>query len=73
MYTEDEAMGKWCCADMDSQCVASRCMAWRWAQKANPEWKPRHSLQWPPLHPDEGPPMYLEDRTRGYCGLAGRP
>lgn len=54
-------------------CVGSACMAWRWARKPNEEWKPDHSMMWPPRDNRLGPQPYIEDRERGYCGLAGRP
>lgn len=40
-----------------SRCIASACMAWRWAEK------------WDTLNDEyETGPL-----TRGYCGLAGKP
>ncbi|MER9912855.1 hypothetical protein NKJ71_19705 [Mesorhizobium sp. M0050] len=55
-------------------CVASKCMMWRWAQKPNPDWRPSGAMgTWPMQDHRNDPPMYLEDTTRGYCGLGGRP
>lgn len=56
-----------------SKCLGSACMAWRWSQKRNPDWKPDTS-GWagPGRHPADTPPLYVEDREHGYCGLAGR-
>jgi hypothetical protein len=75
--TEAEAKKKLChisMASWDETCRASECMAWRWAQKRNPAWKGRGwSASATPTHPEDEPPMYVEDRKRGYCGLAGRP
>jgi hypothetical protein len=58
-----------------AKCIGSNCMMWRWAQKPNPNWKqPDHnSMSWPPRDTRSDPPMYIEDTTRGYCGLGGRP
>ena len=43
-----------------SECLASKCMAWRWMLNVgeNPE-NPAEAMSLPP--------------TEGYCGLAGRP
>lgn len=76
-YTEDEARERWCPFFVEAAinrpegmpqvcCIASQCMVWRWAQKRNPDWKAI-------LHPDDEQPLYIEDGTRGYCGLAGKP
>ena len=56
--------------EIRSYCISSRCMAWRWAQKPNPDYKRPHA-QMP--YPDNLPPTHIEDRERGFCGLAGRP
>ena len=51
---------------MPRMCIGSACMAWRWAQKPNPDFQPMSA--WPTLpHAN----LYLEDRERGYCGYAG--
>lgn len=58
-----------------ARCIASKCMAWRWAQKPNPEWKPRDGMSMTlgyGIDTRNDPPMYVDDTTRGYCGLAGR-
>lgn len=58
---------------INSRCIASECMAWRWAQKRNPDWQPDHSGQmWPSPHPDDGSPLYVTDHERGHCGLASK-
>ena len=55
-------------------CIASECMAWRWGTKRNPDWKPTGSMMpWPAPHPDDSPAYYITDKTRGHCGLAGKP
>ena len=57
-------------------CVASNCMMWRWVRKPNPHWTPaEHAVSafYPPRDARNDPPPYIEDTTRGYCGLAGRP
>jgi hypothetical protein len=56
-----------------SLCSGAQCMAWRWAQKPNPDWKPDHGMMYPPPDRRLDPQPYIEDRERGYCGLAGRP
>lgn len=56
-----------------AHCIASDCMMWRWARKPNPDWRPQNSIQMPPRDTRSDPPMYLDDTTRGYCGIAGRP
>jgi len=53
-------------------CFGSRCMAWRWAEERNPEYKQPHAMQYPPLMPWDNP-MTIKSTTHGYCGLAGRP
>jgi hypothetical protein len=61
--------------DRETLCIGSACMAWRWGQKRNPDWKSSHGMMamgWEP-HPDEKVPAYIKDPERGYCGLAGRP
>jgi hypothetical protein len=55
-----------------SICIGSHCMAWRWAMKRNPDWKQSGIGGYPLPHPDDTSPPYIEDRERGYCGLAGR-
>ena len=56
-------------------CIASACMAWRWADVPNPEYDlKRHLFQgglYPPITPS--PPMTIKSDTDGHCGLAGRP
>lgn len=76
MYTPEEAKTKGCPATQvpghpHSTCIASACMAWRWAQKPNPDWKPSPFTF--PHDPRAAAPTYIEDREHGYCGLAGRP
>lgn len=77
--TEEEAKTRWCplarqneFSRQGDQCMASHCMAWRWARKLNPDWKPDHTMSYPPRDTRNDPPMYIVDTTRGYCGLAGR-
>lgn len=59
----------------DCRCIASRCTAWRWAQKPNPDWVIPSGVQMSSSQRDTryDPPLFIEDKTRGYCGLAGRP
>ena|SRR3990167_11273489 len=57
-----------------NRCIGSACMMWRWTEKPNPDWKPDSPMPWyPQEHPDDKPALYIEDKTRGYCGLAGKP
>lgn len=56
-------------------CTGSSCMAWRWGQKRNPDWKPpaMYGMGGFTSHPADEAPAYVTDHERGYCGLAGRP
>ena len=56
-----------------TKCIASECMAWRWATEPNPEWKPDHSMMWPPSDTRFGEQPYIADKKNGFCGLAGKP
>jgi hypothetical protein len=81
IVSEEEAQAKWCpwvrasgngvSNNIYAQCRASKCMMWRWAQKPNPDWVPNSVVTsvWP-KHPMENQ-MMLQDRERGYCGVAG--
>ena len=89
LLTEDEAKTKRCCGPEgcgythtsatstragERYCIASACIAWRWGQKRNPDWKPDHSgMMWPSPHPDDRPATHIRDTEHGYCGLSGRP
>ena len=63
--TEKEAKTKWCPINGDtdagssSDCIGSRCMAWRWLHKAGTD--------------ENDQPNYYAGPWQGYCGLAGRP
>lgn len=87
--TEDEAKTKWCPftrvgeqasgaaenrPDGSYNCIASGCMAWRWAQKPNPDWKEQNGMMvsYPPRDTRYDEPMYVEDRTHGHCGAFGK-
>lgn len=81
MLTEKQAKTKWCpLAAANSTnprkplCIASNCAAWRWAQKPNPAWKDTRSMMatYPPSDTRFDEPMYIEDKTRGHCGIAGQ-
>ena len=45
-------------------CVGSRCMAWRWDWKANPNYPDGMSTSELPA---------IRDEKHGHCGLAGAP
>lgn len=72
-FAHNESKSLWMTATAPERCIASACMAWRRAQKPNPEWKQSHSMMWPPPDPRYEPPMFVKDETHGYCGLAGVP
>jgi hypothetical protein len=58
----------------EARCLGPACMAWRWGQKPNPDWKPQTGMSMPNyINPMTEAPMSIEDRSRGFCGLAGRP
>lgn len=70
-HTENEAEKLWC-PPLGGRCIAKGCMMWRWAQKPNPEWKPPNMMTTYGIDTRNDPPMYIDDTTRGYCGLGGR-
>ena len=59
---EEKAHKKMCPYEQGSEqafnCQGSKCMAWRWADEDYDE--NNYPIDFPP-------------KTRGYCGLAGRP
>lgn len=58
----------------NSRCLGSSCIAWRWADERNPDWKPSTGMMWPDTrHPDDILKPWRPSKTHGYCGLAGRP
>lgn len=69
--TEAEAGTRWChrMPSDSSNCIGSRCMAWRWAERMKDD--PRQYMMFP------SPPIVMEPVTdadgnrMGYCGLAG--
>lgn len=82
--TEDEAKTKSChktigpVASADGStpwfspqvCLGSACMAWRWDDVPNPNYRP---IQVWPSDQLGTNPSYLKSTTDGHCGLAGRP
>lgn len=56
-----------------AKCIGSNCMMWRWANKPNPAWQPPNMMTTYGADTRNDPPAYIDDTTRGYCGLAGRP
>ena len=84
MYmTEEEARGKWCpliaSGDQRDRCLASGCMAWRWAIPGKFDAIQKHreetgcSLMEAKEYVDRNHPELTMTPTRGYCGLVGRP
>jgi hypothetical protein len=77
MMTEEEAQQKWCPQSRSQQhdganrkdgasggigvCIASQCMAWRWAVE------PKTRDEWNDRYPNRS------IRAEGFCGLSGRP
>jgi hypothetical protein len=74
LLTEEEAAMKWCVQSGSDHCMGSDCMAWRWGQMRNPDWKPDHPgmMSYGQSHPDDRAPTHISDTEHGYCGLAGR-
>ncbi len=66
VWTEEEAKTKWCpfaptqFEEVTTDCIASRCMAWRWKARFGTD----------PVNPENCAQL---EPTHGYCGLAGRP
>ena len=60
MIVEESKANKMrCCGPLaEMNCQGSRCMAWRWSDEDYDE--NNYPIDFPP-------------KTRGYCGLAGRP
>jgi hypothetical protein len=57
-----------------ANCIGSACMQWRWAQKRNPDFVPKnYMVATLPTHPADHVSPFIEDTSRGYCGLAGKP
>lgn len=66
LMTEEQAKEKRCCQTLADPCLASGCMAWRWAPS---KWvnKDGMELDFDPREPD------AVETKLGYCGLASRP
>jgi hypothetical protein len=57
-----------------SMCLGSVCSQWRWAREKNPEYKPlSYMTPIKAVHPADEEQPWRPSKTRGYCGLAGRP
>ena len=73
MIVEEKKAGEHICPHLTEwrqKCEALRCMAWRWADIRNPDWRPPNLMYQPdPL----GNSLTIKSDTEGYCGLAGRP
>lgn len=85
--TEEEAVGTKLCPRMFAKgergdiftggCFGSTCMAWRWAKVKNlrhyetGELKPVVAGAW--YRTKHWHEVKVEDKTKGYCGLAGVP
>lgn len=86
LMTEKDAKTKWCShtrvgeqasgaaenrPDGSYNCIASACMAWRWAEERNAEVEAEFEASCP-----SGASMGCEvvgPQPVGYCGLAGKP
>lgn len=79
MHTETEAKTKWCpfrgggqVSEDQTHCLASGCMAWRWAKDS--VWQYRDGII---LITDRKPQDYTMRGggwvRRGFCGLSGKP
>lgn len=80
MHTEDEAKKLWCpqkgvdgspWSEGFQCCIASKCMAWRWAKIINPDHQPPRDM-WPDRREPHEKELYIDGREKGYCGLAGK-
>ena len=83
ILTEEEAKTKWCPMTIAhggtmSECVASQCMAWRWAPY--PEWVLDSAGAGGGGGEEDGRRTFTTTKTerrntephRGFCGLAGK-
>lgn len=72
---EEEAKERWCpIARNFNNCIASRCMFWRWKKIPNPAWKDETAFVFRPANnPYASEPMTVDSTTFGHCGLAGVP
>jgi len=73
MIIEKDAHKKWC-HQISGECVASKCMAWRWFDTLTDDGT---ACNWTPSAmaarlPKDVEPKALDQR-RGFCGLAGKP
>lgn len=57
---------------INSKCLGSECMAWRWNKAANPNWKPRNYISSIVSNPYLEEPSSADSQIEGYCGLAGK-
>lgn len=92
MLAEDEAQEKWCPyrdeqrtewhTKLFDRCVASKCMAWRWARaketKAYLDAVQKHMKDTGDNFNKATQKVYAEigstfEQVEGYCGLAGKP
>ena len=70
MMTEKEARKRWCPKGInDSRCIASGCMAWRWAPQE--DWVGRINANRELSKMSIGEAAEMTPRE-GYCGLAGK-
>lgn len=52
-----------------TQCIASECMAWRWAQEIDETGKMNTAYRKTPIKDSPG---HFDNAPLGYCGLAGK-
>lgn len=62
MLSEQEAREKFCPMRASTNCIAAKCMAWRWSERLPAPNAPRGTIG---AKRNEG--------RRGFCGLAGVP
>lgn len=85
VMTEEEAKKRACCSGAqrprdNGACIASQCMAWRWAWFGQTTWQGSGD---PPGGPEGWDLLWIRggeagwkqrgERSPGYCGLAGSP
>lgn len=78
LTTEDEAMNKSCCRDLNRSCIGRRCMAWRWIGYDNGGARAtaHHGIAWRSravIFNANGPEDASDRKWYGACGLVQFP